>query len=84
MNTAEQILVIVLATTLAILLVLSIVLVSSLIKLAKTLQLIAMKAENLVDSAEAVGDMVRQTVGHLSIARFIKSMVDMVHHKEKE
>ncbi len=79
MNTAEQILVVFLSTALAVLLVVAIVALVALIRLMKTLQIIAMKAENLVDSAEAVGDMVRQTVGHLSLARFIKSIVDLVH-----
>jgi len=82
MNTAEQTLVIILSTALAVLLVLAIAFTISLIKLVKTLQLIALKAESFVDSAEAVGDVMRRTASHLSVARFVKSIIDMVHSKE--
>jgi hypothetical protein len=83
MNTAEQILVVILSTTLAVLLVLAIVALAGIIKLVKTLQIIANKAEGFVDSAEAVSNMVRQTVGKLSLAHFVKSVIDLVHKKEK-
>jgi len=83
MNTAEQILVVVLAVTLAILLVMAIATLAAVIKLVKTLQVVAAKAESFVDSAEAVGAVVRRTVGKLSLAHFVKSVIDLVHSKEK-
>jgi len=83
MNTAEQILVVTLATALAILLVMAIATLAAVMKLVKTLQAVATKAESFADSAEAVGAMVRRTVGKLSLAHFVKSVVDLVHSKEK-
>lgn len=83
MNTAEQILVIILSAALAVLLTLTIIAVVYIIQLVKTLQIIATKAERLVESAEEVGNMVRTTVGNLSLLRFLRSVVDMVHSKSK-
>lgn len=83
MNTAEQILVVILSTALAVLLVLAIMTLVAALRLFKTLQAIADKAETFVENAEHVGNLVKQTVGHLSIARFVKSVVDMVHHSKE-
>jgi hypothetical protein len=83
MNTAEQILVVILAAALAVLLTLAIIATVYIIQLVKTLQVIAIKAEHLVESAEEVGNMVRNTVGRLSLLRFLRSLVDMVHSKSK-
>lgn len=82
MNTSEQILVVFLSTALAIFLVVAIVAVVQFIRLVKILQRVAAKAEGFVDSAEAVSDMVRQTVGALSISRFIHGILDFVHRKQ--
>jgi hypothetical protein len=81
MNMAEQILVVVLAAALALFLILAIVATIMVIRLIKSLQAIALKAEQLVGSAEAVGEMVRNTVGKLSLLKFMKHMVDLVHDK---
>lgn len=83
MNTAEQILVVILAAALAVLLTLAIIATVYVIQLVKTLQIIATKAEHLVESAEQVGNMVRQTVGRLSLLRFLRTVVDLVHNKSK-
>ncbi|HSX17602.1 MAG TPA: hypothetical protein VLH86_05900 [Patescibacteria group bacterium] len=83
MNTAEQILVVILAAALALFLTLAIIATVYVIQLVKTLQNIALKAENLVDSAESVGSMVKQAIGHVSILRFVRSVVDLVHNKVK-
>lgn len=82
MNTAEQILVVILATALAVLLVLAIIVCIQLIRLMKVLQVIALKAENFVESAEAMGEMVKQTVGKLSLLKFVSGIVDFVKHKQ--
>lgn len=84
MNTAEQILVVILAAALAVFLTLAIVATVYLIQLIKTLQNIALKAEGFVDSAEAVGVMVKQAVGKLSLLRFVRGIVDMVHNKSSK
>jgi cell division protein FtsB len=82
MNTAEQILVVILAAALAVFLVLAITATVYIIRLLKILNEIAEKAEHLVNSAEAVSDMVRQTVGRLTLLRFVRGVVDLVQHKE--
>lgn len=82
MNTAEQILVITLAATLAILLVLAIIAMVQVIRLVKTLRSIASKAEGFVNSAEAMGDFARQTVGKLNVLHFLHSIIDVVRHKQ--
>lgn len=83
MNTAEQILVVILAAALAVLLILAIVATVQVIRLVKVLQVIALKAENFVESAEAMGEMVKRTVGKLTVLKFVNSIVDLVKHKSK-
>jgi cell division protein FtsB len=83
MNNAEQIIVVLLGAALALFLLLAIIATVYVIQLVKALRSIASKAEHLVDSAESVTDMVKNTVGHLSLLRFVRSVVDLVHTKVK-
>ncbi len=80
LGTAQQILVVVLASALAIFLILSIAAVVLIIRLLATLRMVADKAERIVESVESVGDIFRKTAGPLGIFRFIKGIVDMVHN----
>lgn len=84
MNTAEQILVVFLSTALAIFLVVAIIAAVYAVRLLKTINRVAEKAEGLVDSAEAVGDMVKQTVGALSLTKMVRGIVNFVHHKQEQ
>lgn len=84
MNTAEQILVIILAAALAVFLALAIVIATQVIRLMKTLQIIATKAEMFVDSAEKTAEAVKSAVGQLSVMRFVQNIVDMMHKKSKK
>ncbi|HSW99586.1 MAG TPA: hypothetical protein VLH38_00970 [Patescibacteria group bacterium] len=84
MNTSEQILVIILSIALAIFLMLAIVLAVQAIRLMKLLQEIAIKAQGLVDSAEATADLVKRSVGQLSLLRFAHSIVDLVTKHQKK
>jgi len=83
MSTVEQIILVILAAALAVFLIVAIVVAVYTIQLVKTLQHIALKAESLVDSAESVSALVKQAVGHLSLLRFVRSVVDLVHSKSK-
>lgn len=83
MNTAEQILVIILAAALALFLILSIIIASQVIRLMRRLQGLADRAQELVDSAESAAEMVRNTVGKLSVLKFAHSIFDMVTNKTK-
>jgi hypothetical protein len=82
LSTAQQILVIFLATALAIFLVLSIVIAAMVIRLLKTLRLIADKAEHLVESAEAVGNVFKNAAGPLGVFRFLHGLMDTVRSKQ--
>ena len=84
MNTAEQILVIILAAALAVFLVLAIVIASQVIRLMKTLQNVANKAEAFVDSAEKTVEVVKSTVGQLSVIRFVQNVVNLVQKRAKK
>ena len=84
MTTAEQILVVFLSTALAIFLVIAIVAGINAIRLLKTMQRVADKAEGFVNSAEAVGHMVKQTVGALSLSRLAKGILNFAHSKQQE
>lgn len=84
MNTAEQILVIILASALAVFLVLAIIIAIQLIRLMKTLNLLAEKAQEFVDSAEKTAEMVRGAVGQLSVMRFVQNVVNMVQKRAKK
>lgn len=86
MDNAEQILVVILASALAIFLVLAIVIAVQVIRLMKVLQSLAIKAQDLVDSAEKTADLVKSAVGQLSLMRFVHGVFDMVSkhtHKKK-
>jgi hypothetical protein len=83
MSTVEQIILVILAATLAVFLTVGIVATVYVIQLVKTLQTIAEKAENLVESAETVGTMVKQAVGRLSVLQFVKTIVNLVHKTSK-
>lgn len=82
MTTAEQILVIFLSTALAIFLVIAIIAGIQAVRLLRTLENIATKAENLATSAEAVGDMVKGAVSKLSLFGFLRSVMNVTHREE--
>lgn len=78
MNTSEQILVIVLATVLAILLVLAVVIAIMTIRLIKSVNRIADKAEQLIESAEHVGQVFRNASGPLAVFKVVQNIADLV------
>jgi len=83
LSTAQQILVVVLASALAIFLILSIVAVVLVIRLLATLRMVANKAEHIVESVESVGDVFKRTAGSFGIYRFLRGIVDTVHNHGK-
>lgn len=84
MNTAEQILVVILASALAVFLVLAIIIAVQLIRLMKVLNRVAGKAQEFVDSAEKTAELVRGAVGQLSVMRFVQNVFDMVQRRTKK
>ncbi|MDB5182854.1 MAG: hypothetical protein JWO47_638 [Candidatus Saccharibacteria bacterium] len=92
MNTAEQILVIVLAAFLALFIGLSIALVVTLMKLVKKMHMVADDAQEIVGKAreiagkvDSVSDMFKKTAGPLAFGKFFINMAETVakHKREK-
>jgi hypothetical protein len=83
MNTAEQIILLILAGALALFLIFAIVAIVMVIKLVKTLREIALKADRIVDSAETVTELFRKASGPMTVLHFVRGVADAVtKHKE--
>lgn len=91
MNTAEQILVVVLSSFLALFLFLGIVLVVGLLKFTKKMNAIAdsaqeivSKAQDIADKVENVSDMFKRTAGPVALGRHLMNIYEMVtNHKKR-
>lgn len=84
LSTAQEILVVILASALAIFLVLAIVVTVLVIRLLQTLRGIAQTAERVVHSAESAAEMLKSAAGPVGIFKFVRSIADMVtEHKRK-
>jgi hypothetical protein len=84
MNTAFNILVIVLSSLLGIFLILSIISAILILKLVKSLRAIVAKGEQLVDSAEALGETLKRNAGALGIMRLVMNFVNGMNKSKKE
>ena len=78
MSTTEQILVVILATGLAVLTVLAIIAVTFIIKLVQSLRRIASSAEGVVQSAESIASAMKRTTTPVGVFSFVKEVVSMV------
>ena len=87
MNTAFDILVIVLSCLLGIFLILSIVVAVLMWRLVASLRAIVAKAEQLADSAEAISETLRQHATALNVAKmvahFVSSMSGSKRRRDK-
>lgn len=83
MNTAEQILVVILSSALAVFLILAIIIAVQVIRLMKVLNKVAVKAQEVVDNAEKTAELVKSAVGQLSVMRFVQNVVNMVQKAKK-
>ncbi|HSX15338.1 MAG TPA: hypothetical protein VLF40_00975 [Candidatus Saccharimonadales bacterium] len=81
MNTAFDILVIILSCTLFIFLVLAIVLTALVLGLVRALRKIVAKGERLVDSAEAIGETLKAHAGAANIVRVLMGFVSNFSNK---
>ncbi|PID32113.1 hypothetical protein CR970_02255 [Candidatus Saccharibacteria bacterium] len=81
MNGYEQFLVVVLASFLAIFLLLGIVLLVLLIRVMRTVRRVSDRAEHLADKASAVGDVVQNAVGSMTLGRAVMTVADSVLKK---
>jgi hypothetical protein len=84
MNTAFNVLVIVLSCLLGIFLIISIVSAVLVYKLVKSLRQIVAKGEHLVDSAEALGETLKRNAGAIGILRLVMRFVGSMNKSNKE
>ncbi len=83
LTTVQEILLIILSTALVALLVLGIAIAVMVIRLITMLRLVAAKAEKLVESAEAVGDIFKKASGPLGLLRFVQGLIDVIAKHKK-
>jgi hypothetical protein len=83
MNTASELLVIILSSVLVVFLLLSIVVVIKTIQIVNSLKRITTKAEKIADSAEAIGSFFQKSTTPIAITRLIHNITESVFHNEK-
>ena len=83
MNTAFDILVIALGSLLGIFLILSITCVVLVLRLIKSLRLVVAKGEHLVDSAEMLGETLRNNAGAVGMVRMLLKFVASMNNKKE-
>jgi hypothetical protein len=75
MNTAFDVLVIILSCLLGIYLILSIIVIILIWRLVIALRAIVAKGEHIVDSAEAISETLRKNAGGVAIARLLMHFI---------
>ncbi len=81
MDTASQILLIIVSVTLTIFLIVGIIVTIKLVQILNHLKQITEKAEKIADSAESVGEFFQKTAGPAAIAKLV---VNIVHSFKKK
>lgn len=81
MHNAEEVLVVILASTLTVFLILGIILLIIMIKIALVVRRVTAKAEDLADKAEAVGDFFQHAATPMVIGRILGKFADLVFKK---
>ncbi len=84
METSQEILVVILATALAVLLVISIVIAILAYKVLKAIRRITEKAEHIVESAEHVGEAFSNATGSLALFKVIRNVTSLVTKASKK
>ncbi len=78
MNTAFDVIVIILSSFLFIFLVLSIVALVLVVRLVSALRAVVAKGEQLVDSAEEIGEALRRNAGAVGLVRMLLKFISKV------
>lgn len=85
MDTSTHILAIILSAALAVFLILSIVIAVQVIRLMRTVNHIAQKAETVIETAESVGKVFKNASGPLAAAKLVQNIVESVtQHKHNK
>lgn len=82
MNTASHILVIFLSVFLAVFMLLGIIVLTQVIRFMRSIQRIASRAENIIESAESVGTIFKNVSGPLALFKLIRNIVMTVKGKK--
>lgn len=84
METAQQVLVIILSSFLAIFLLLSIITLVLIIKVVRSVKRLTLKAEHLADKAEEIGDFVKHASGPIAIGRALGVITDALMSRKSK
>lgn len=84
MGNAEQILLVTLASALAVFLVLAIIATAKLIQILNHLKRISEKAEKLANTAESVGEFFKYTAGPATLGKIVMNIVESFKHKKSK
>jgi len=77
MENAQSILVIIVSALLSLFLILGIIMLVFAIKLVKTVRTVVKKAEQVIDSAEAATEMLKNAGGPLAVLKVIRNIMKM-------
>ena len=82
LTTAEEIILIILASLLVIFVLLAIAVLILFLKLIKSARKFVDKAEHIVESVGTVGDIFKSATGPFALVKFLRNIIDMVQkHK---
>lgn len=84
MESAESILVIILASFLALFLLIGIILLVNLVRLVKKLNEIAEAAGDLVHNVESAAELFKKTSGQIATGKFLVNVFDKIMKKRKD
>lgn len=84
LSTTQQVLLIILSSVLAIFLILAIAVTVLVIGILKKVKIIVSKAEKVVESAEAVGNVFKKTASPVGILHLVQNIVGMVSNKRNK
>lgn len=78
MDTTEKVIMLILAVALALFLILAIVSIVLIIRVVKSVNRVTLKAEQLINSAETVSQVFKQTAEQMTLVRFVRNVAEMV------
>lgn len=84
MNTAEQILVIIISSLLGLTLIIGIIVLIMVIKLIKAIRRIADKGEQVIENAEHAAEVFTKAAGPMTLLRSVTNIIDAVNKHKKE
>lgn len=84
MENTEQVLIVILAITLSLFLLVLIVAIVKLIQILNQLKKITAKAEKLANSAESVGELLKNSAGPLALVKLLGKITQALFNRRKQ